>query len=371
MGNEEKYLLDALHSNYHGGGGPYTKKCHDLLETKYNIGKTLLTTSCTDALEMCAFLVNGNPGDEFITPSYTFSSTANAFASKGMIPVYCDVRPDTLNIDEAQIESLITSKTKAIVVIHYAGIPAEMNKINKIGEKHNIPVIEDAAQAVNSQYHDRYAGSLSELGAFSFHVTKSYSAGEGGALTMNNDKYFERSEFLWEKGTDRSLVLQGQKNKYSWVDFGSSFLPSDLLAALLFAQLENREKMEEVRQMLHNDYMKTLEPFNGNGLTYLTIPDNIKSNYHAFWVMLESTDQRESFLKYSLSKGVSPYIGYVPLHTSPKGIELGGDKYNLPVTDKAGKCVVRLPFYLMSEEERDYTCSVIGEAVEVSLNHRQ
>lgn len=367
IGNEEEVLLDSFRSGYHGGGGGYTKKCHDFMQEQFGIGKALMTTSGTDALEMTAFLVNGQPGDEFIVPSYTFSSTANAFASKGMIPVYCEIREDTLNIDENKIEALITEKTKAIVPIHYAGIPAEMDKINEIGKKYNIPVIEDTAQAFNSKYKGRYAGTLAELGAFSFHATKSYSSGEGGALSMNDEKYFHRSEFLWEKGTDRSLVVQGLKNKYSWVDYGSSFLPSDLLSALLFAQFQNLDLMQEKRKKLHDAYANAFKPLEQYGLRMTFVPENVETNYHAFWLLFNNEAQRDKFLQLSLARNISPYIGYMALHSSPMGKKLGGDKFNLPFTDHVSKSIARLPFYLMSDEEIEYTCANLYETAKLAL----
>ena len=367
IGNEEEVLLDSFRSGYHGGGGGYTKKCHDFMQEQFGIGKALMTTSGTDALEMTAFLVNGQPGDEFIVPSYTFSSTANAFASKGMIPVYCEIREDTLNIDENKIEALITEKTKAIVPIHYAGIPAEMDKINEIGKKYNIPVIEDTAQAFNSKYKGRYAGTLAELGAFSFHATKSYSSGEGGALSMNDEKYFHRSEFLWEKGTDRSLVVQGLKNKYSWVDYGSSFLPSDLLSALLFAQFQNLDLMQEKRKKLHDAYANAFKPLEQYGLRMTFVPENVETNYHAFWLLFNNEAQRDKFLQLSLARNISSYIGYMALHSSPMGKKLGGDKFNLPFTDHVSKSIARLPFYLMSDEEIEYTCANLYETAKLAL----
>jgi dTDP-4-amino-4,6-dideoxygalactose transaminase len=367
IGNEEEYLLDSFRSGYHGGGGNYTKKCHQFMQEKFGIGKAMMTTSGTDALEMSAFLINGQPGDEFIVPSYTFSSTANAFASKGMIPVYCEVREDTLNIDENKIEELITEKTKAIVPIHYAGIPAEMDKINAIASKYNLPVIEDAAQAVNSKYKGRYAGTLSELGTFSFHATKSYSSGEGGALTMNDEKYYERSEFLWEKGTDRSLVVQGLKNKYSWVDYGSSFLPSDLLCSLLYSQFENLDLLQKKRKKLHDAYLTIFDSLKKYGLKMTYIPADIETNYHAFWLLFNNENQRDKFLKLSLERGISPYIGYMSLHTSPMGKKLGGEKYDLPFTDHVSSSIARLPFYLMTEEEIEYTCENLYETAKLAL----
>lgn len=371
IGNEEEFLIDSFRSGYHGGGGNYTRKCHEFMQEKFGIGKAMMTTSGTDALEMTAFLVNGQPGDEFIVPSYTFSSTANAFASKGMIPVYCEIREDTLNIDETKIEALITSKTKAIVPIHYAGIPAEMDKINEIGKKYNIPVIEDAAQAFNSKYNGKYAGTLAELGTFSFHATKSYSSGEGGALTMNDEKYYHRSEFLWEKGTDRSLVVQGLKNKYSWVDYGSSFLPSDLLSALLYAQLLNLDLMQEKRKKLHDAYINAFKPLEQYGLKMTYVPENVETNYHAFWLLFNNEAQRDKFLQLSLARNISPYIGYMALHSSPMGKKLGGNKYNLPFTDHVSVSIARLPFYLMNDNEIEYTCSNLYETAKIALTSKE
>lgn len=354
IGKQIEYLMDSYNSGFHIGNGKYTKLCHSFIQKKFGIKKTLLTTSCTDALEMCAFLINAKNGDEFIVPSYTFSSTANAFASKGLNPVYCDIRIDTCNIDENKIENLITKKTKAIVVVHYAGIPCEMNKILDIGKKYNIPIIEDAAQAFNSKYENRYAGSISELGTFSFHSSKSYSSGEGGALTINNSKYLERSEYLWEKGTDRSLVVQGLKNKYSWVDYGSSFLPSDILASILYAQLEKIDESQKIRKKLHDSYFQNFSRLKEYGLNFLHVPDNVSPNYHAFWITFNNNKQRDLFLKESLNSNISPYIGYMPLHTSPMGLKLSQRKFDLPLTDKVASTICRLPFYLMNDNEIKY-----------------
>jgi dTDP-4-amino-4,6-dideoxygalactose transaminase len=362
-GKEEEYLLESFRSGFHGGNGPFTKKCHLFLEDKFNLGKVLLTTSCTDALEMAAFLVDGEKGDEFIVPSYTFSSTANAFVSRGMTPVFCDIRKDTLNIDETKIEELITDRTKAIVPIHYAGIPAEMDPINSIADKYGIPVIEDAAQAVNSKYRNKFAGSLSDIGTYSFHATKSYSAGEGGAITLNNKRYFERAEYLWEKGTDRSLVVKGLQNKYSWVDHGSSFLPSDILAALLYSQLLYINEMQNVRKKVHHAYMDVAKRFEKSGLSMIHVPDHTETNYHAFWILFQNSLQRDLFLKLSAEEGFNPYIGYIPLHSSPMGKSLGGDHFNLPMTDHVSSCIARLPFYLMTPEELNFACEKLEKVL--------
>jgi len=354
IGGELSFLQKSLESNIHGGAGLYTEKCQQLMEDEFKIKKVVLTTSCTSALEAASYLINGQSKDEIIVPSYTFSSTVNAFVSRGMTPVYVDIRKDTLNIDEELIEKAITSRTKAIVVVHYAGIPAEMDVINKLAKKYNITVIEDAAQAVNSKYNNKYAGALSDIGTYSFHATKSYSCGEGGAITLNNSKYFERIEYIVEKGTDRSLVVQGVQNKYTWVDYGSSYLPSDILASLLFSQLNNKDLLQEKRKFLFNMYLNIFKHYEQYGLQSISIPDNVESNYHAFWIVFNSEKMREDFLRMSLENEIFAYIGYIPLHNSKMGIELGGLKYDLPVTDSIAKRVVRLPFFLMSDKELDY-----------------
>ena len=355
IGKQEEYLIDSFKSGHHSGNGYYTQKCQKYIEDKFLIKKTLLTTSCTDALEMASFLIGANIIDgEFIVPSYTFSSTANAFVYMGLKPVFCDIRIDTLNIDENKIENLITEKTKCIVVIHYAGIPCEMDKINDIAKKHKIPVIEDAAQAFNSKYYNKYCGSLSDLGTFSFHASKSYSSGEGGALTINNKKFIERSEFLWEKGTDRSQVVKGLKNKYSWVDYGSSFLPSDLLASILYAQLETIDESKMIRKKLHDSYESTFSDFKKYGISFIDVPSYVDPNYHAFWILFDKPFYRDKFIELSLNQNISPYIGYIPLHSSPMGKKIVDDNCNLKITDFVSETVCRLPFYLMDDLEINY-----------------
>ncbi|GAA3402968.1 dTDP-4-amino-4,6-dideoxygalactose transaminase [Paenibacillus hodogayensis] len=359
LGHEEGYILEAIRSGHHDGNGPFTKKCHSFIESQFDVKKTLLTTSCTDALEMAAYLVDAQPGDEFIVPSYTFSSTATAFVSRGLKPIFVDIRNDTLNIDETKIEALITKKTKAIVPIHYAGTVAEMDTINNIAKEHNLVVIEDAAQAVNSKYKGNFAGSLSDMGTYSFHATKSYSCGEGGALTLNNENFYERSEYLWEKGTDRSQVIKGLKNKYWWVDYGSSFLLSDILAAMLLAQLEVKDELQLMRKKLYDSYSTVLSPLKEKGLGLPYVPEECESNFHAFYLVFPTPEQRSRFLDLVISNNVVSYIGYIPLHSSPMGVKLGGGRFVLPVTDHVSERVVRLPFYLMSNDEINYACDVI------------
>lgn len=359
-GNELGVVTEAINSGFHGGDGPFTKKVHKLIQKEFGVGKCLLTTSCTDALEMCALLLSAKPGDEVILPSYTFSSTALAFAMHGFKPVFVDVNKKNKNITIENIIPAFSNRTKAIVVVHYAGIVCDMDPIMAFAHQNNLIVVEDSAQAVNSKYKDRYAGSIGHLATYSFHATKSYSCGEGGALLINDQKYFKRANYLWEKGTDRSLVLAGIKNKYSWVDWGSSFLISDILAALLYDQLKNKIDLQKKRERLHEEYSKL---FKNSSLTYLTIPKYVKSNYHAFWIQLNSSEQREQIIKKLREYSISAYIGYVPLHDSPKGREVCKVVGDLSETTIAGECLLRLPFYLMDEHEIDYVCKSIYEVI--------
>lgn len=353
-GNEVSVVTEAINSGYHGGDGPFTKKVHKLIENEFGVGKCLLTTSCTDALEMCALLLSAKPGDEVILPSYTFSSTALAFVVHGFKPVFVDVNNENKNITIDNIKPAVTERTKAIIVVHYAGVVCDMDPIMEFAEKEGLVVVEDAAQAVNSKYKGRYAGSIGHLATYSFHATKSYSCGEGGALLMNDEKYFRRAHFLWEKGTDRSLVLAGVKNKYSWVDLGSSFLLSDILASLLYDQLLNKESLQFKRKRLSDAYESFFREANIPGLNYLTIPENVESNYHAFWIEFEKESLRENFIAFMKQRAIYAYIGYVPLHTSPQGLKLGTTNRTLMTTEKAGRALVRLPFFIMNSNEIDY-----------------
>ncbi|MDA7497942.1 dTDP-4-amino-4,6-dideoxygalactose transaminase [bacterium] len=353
-GHEVDVVTEAIRSGHHGGDGPFTKKVHTLIEGEFGVGKCLLTTSCTDALEMCALLLDANPGDEIIIPSYTFSSTALAFAMHGFKPVFVDVNLENKNITLENIKPAVTPKTRAIVVVHYAGIVCDMDPIMDFACEQGLIVVEDAAQAVNSKYKGRYAGSIGHLATYSFHATKSYSCGEGGALLLNDKKYFERANFLWEKGTDRSLVLAGVKNKYSWVDWGSSFLLSDLLASLLYDQLQNKDVLQAKRRSLHEKYTNIFEELRLEGISYLKVPANVETNFHAFWIEFEDGEKRERVIRALAAESVSAYIGYVPLHSSPKGKEVGKIVGKMKNTDKAGSGLMRLPFYLMDEPEIEY-----------------
>ncbi len=362
-GSEQNFFNEAWESGWHGGDGKFTKLCHEFFKQEFGIGKTLLTTSGTDALEMTSFLANSMPDKEVIFPSYTFSSTANAFVSHGATPVFIDVDRETLNLDPNLIENAITDKTIAICPIHYAGLPADMDKINAIAKKNNLLVIEDAAQAIGSKYKGRFAGSLCELGAFSFHATKSISCGEGGALTINDPTLFERAQFLWEKGTDRSLVLEGKLNKYQWVDKGSSFLPSDLIAAILYGQLQNYKELHQKRKNVFDAYTEVLKNYSHLPLNFAPIPEGYESNYHAFWILFDNIEIKEKFQQYCSDNGVVSYNHYVPLHSSKMGERVSRTASKMNVTDLAGENCIRLPMFPMNNEEIDYVRDVIDSAL--------
>lgn len=359
---EIKKVVDCLNGNsILSGDGKYTTEVYEHFKKRFHIDNMLLTTSGTTALEMASILIDLEPGDEVITPSFTFSSTVNAFLLRGANPVFCDIREDTFNIDENLIEDLITSKTKAIYAVDYAGFPCEMDKINEIANRHGLFVIEDAAQAVGSTYKGRYAGTLTEFGCFSFHETKNYVMGEGGAIVVNEDKYMERAEIIREKGTNRRNVLRGLVDKYTWHDIGSSFLPSDLLAAILSAQMERYDEILEKRMNVWNTYYNGLECLEKEGLLRRPVlPEGIEHNAHMFCIVLPDEDTRTKLINSLKEKGISSYICYVPLHSSPYGQKLGYTPEMLPVTEDLGKRILRLPLYVdMSIEEAQFVVNVI------------
>ena len=345
-GQEARYMNDALKSRFHCGNGEYSKKCIHLMKKNYGFADVFLTPSCTLALEMGALLAGIGPGDEVIMPSYTFSSTANAVIRTGAIPVFCEITPDTMNLDVNQLSKLVTRKTKMIIPIDYAGIPCDIESIMKIAKKNNLIVMVDSAQSFHSYYKDKPAAILPDLAAFSFHETKNISCGEGGALVVNRREWIKRANFLQEKGTDRKLVLDGIKNKYHWVDIGSSFLLSDILAAMLLAQLENTEKIVKLRSKITLEYNKLLKPFADSG--HIMIPNppkNVTINHHAYFVIFDSKKNRKIFLKKLNEKNIFPYIGYLPLHSSPMGKKYGYSPGDLPITQELASRIVRLPFY--------------------------
>ena len=355
-------VVDCLNGNsILSGDGKYTTEVYEHFKKRFHIDNMLLTTSGTTALEMASILIDLEPGDEVITPSFTFSSTVNAFLLRGAKPVFCDIREDTFNIDENLIEDLITTKTKAIYAVDYAGFPCEMDKINEIANRHGLFVIEDAAQAVGSTYKGRYAGTLTEFGCFSFHETKNYVMGEGGAIVVNEDKYMERAEIIREKGTNRRNVLRGLVDKYTWHDIGSSFLPSDLLAAILSAQMERYDEILEKRMNVWNTYYNGLECLEKEGLLRRPVlPEGIEHNAHMFCIVLPDEDTRTNLINSLKEKGISSYICYVPLHSSPYGQKLGYTPEMLPVTEDLGKRILRLPLYVdMKTEDAQFVVNEI------------
>ena len=350
---EVKYVTDALLNSKSSGDGPYTLKVYEEFKKRFGIENMLLTTSGTTALEMAAILADLQPGDEVIVPSFTFSSTANSLMLRGAKPIFCDVRRDTMNMDENLIEGLITPKTKAIFPVDYAGIPCEMDTINEIAKKHGLLVIEDAAQAVGSRYKGRVAGTLAPFGCYSFHETKNYVMGEGGAIVINDASYLDRAEIIREKGTNRRQVLKGMVDKYTWHDIGSSFLPSDILAAIMYAQMQRFDEIMEKRMMVWNTYQTELvELENKEKLIRQFLPDNVEHNAHMYNIILPSDKIRTDLVAKLKEQGVYAYICYVPLHSSPLGKKLGYRPEQCPVTEDYGERVLRLPLYAdMTKED--------------------
>lgn len=344
-GKEPEYILEAVAANKLSGNGIFTKKCQQYLEQRYGFRKVLLTTSCTDALEMAAILLNIEPGDEVIMPSYTFVSTANAFVLRGAKIVFADSRSDHPGLDESAVEALITPKTKAIAVVHYAGVACNMDVIMDIAERHGLKVVEDAAQAIESFWKGRPLGGIGHLGTYSFHETKNIQCGEGGALMVNDPALVARAEIIWEKGTNRAAFWRGEVDKYNWVDVGSSFLPSEINAAYLFAQLENLESIQGKRLRAWNLYRELLQPaFDSGRVTAPGIPDFASNNAHMFYMVCDSGSTRDSLMVHHKESGVQAVFHYQSLHASP----YYGPKHDgrsLPMTDHYSECLVRLPLY--------------------------
>lgn len=362
-GKELYYIAQAvLEHKQISGDGAFTKKCENWLSKRFGASKTLLTHSCTAALEMAAILADLQPGDEVILPSYTFVSTANAFALRGAKLRFCEIRSDTLNIDETKIETLINERTRVIVPVHYAGVGCEMDAIMDIAKRHNLLVIEDAAQAVNATYKERFLGTLGHLGCYSFHETKNFISGEGGALVINDNRLHERAEMIREKGTNRSRFLRGQVDKYTWVDIGSSYLPSDMIAAFLYAQLEESERITQKRHQLFDTYYAGLKSLEAAGKIQLPVcPSHCKHNGHLFYVITENLATRTALLDFLKQRGIWGFFHYIPLHTSPMGKKLGCDEH-LPITDHISDSLLRLPcFYEMSLEECELVIQNVRE----------
>lgn len=356
-GDEEKYMIDALKSGQVCGNHTYCQKILSMIKVKYGYDSAFLCPSGTAALEMGVVLADLKPGDEVILPSYTFSSTVNAVVLFGGFPVFCEVDPKTMNIDYTRIESLITPKTKMIMPIDYAGVPCDIDEIREIADRHNLIVFQDCAQSYGSYYKGVPSGKKAHIAAFSFHETKNYSAGEGGLLINNVPEWHQRATFLQEKGTDRSLVINGQKNKYSWVDKGSSYLLSDVLGAMLYAQLEHEEEIKAKRSKLTEAYTNLFSPYAEKGIIGVFQPkEYVQLNHHAYWAVFPSLEDKLYFMGKLKEKDIYVYIGYMPLHSSPYGLRLGYKPDNLPITEDLGNRITRLPFYTsLADEGLDYT----------------
>lgn len=354
VGRELEYMADALRSGQTSGDGRYTKQVHALLEGALGVPKALLTTSCTHALEMAALLLDIQPGDEVIVPSFTFVSTINAFVLRGAKPVFADVRPDTLNIDERLLPSLITPRTKAIVVVHYAGVACDMDAIMALAAQHNIPVIEDNAHGLFGKYRGRYLGTFGALATQSFHETKNFTCGEGGALLINDAALIERAEIIREKGTNRSRFFRGMVDKYTWVDVGSSYLPSDVLAAYLLAQLEQRGTIQERRGRIWSMYDECLASWAAaHGIMTPTVPAECEQPYHLYYLLMPSLAARTAFIAHMRAAGILSVFHYLPLHLSDMGRVYGGQIGDCPVTEDVADRLVRLPMYNdMSESQQ-------------------
>ncbi len=352
IGTEEKYVKQAIEAHKICGDGEFTKKCKEWMENRFKAEEVLLTTSCSSALEMAALLADIKPGDEVIIPAFTFVSTANAFVLRGAKIVFVDIRPDTMNIDEKLIEAAITDRTKAIVPVHYAGVACEMDKILEIAKKHNLLVIEDAAQGVMAKYKDKYLGTIGDIGCYSFHETKNYSSGEGGAVVFKDNRYTEMAEIIREKGTNRSKFFRGQVDKYTWVECGSSYLPSDINAAYLWAELEQADKINDNRLATWNYYNENLKILEDEGYIQRPyIPEECKHNAHMYYIKAKDLEERTNLIKYLKENGVQAVFHYIPLHTAPAGIKYGRfngeDKYTTKESDR----LLRLPMYYNLQKE--------------------
>ena len=363
-GKELWYIAQAHTNGQLAGDGLFTRRCTEWLEQRTGAQNVLLTNSCTAALEMAAILVNASPGDEIIMPSYTFVSTANAFVLRGAKPVFVDILPKTLNIDESKIESAITKNTKAIVVVHYGGIACNMDVIMAIAEKYNLFVIEDAAQAVMSSFRGQSLGSIGHLGALSFHETKNIISGEGGALLVNKGSLIERAEILRDKGTDRSRYFRGEVDKYSWVDLGSSYLPSELVAAFLWGQMEEADQITSRRLQIWKKYREGLRDLENKGLIRgPVIPPNCNHNAHMYYVLLRTEKDRNTFIDDLKKEGIHSVFHFVPLHDSLMGREYGRVSGDMGVTNDLSRRIVRLPLWLGIEEHQDMIIDVIRQAL--------
>jgi dTDP-4-amino-4,6-dideoxygalactose transaminase len=363
-GKELHYIAQAVMVESHlSGDGPFTRRCHEWLESKLGCARAFLTHSCTGALEMAAILFDVQPGDEVIVPSFTFVSTANAFVLRGAVPVFVDIRPGTLTIDEEKIRQAVTPKTRVVVPVHYAGMPCAMDEIMEIARSNDLWVVEDAAQALLSTYKERSLGSIGHLGCLSFHETKNIISGEGGAILVNDPRFIARAEIIREKGTDRSAFFRGEADKYTWVDIGSSFLPSEMIGAFLFAQLEQAEQIIATRRRLFDRYYHALRPLEEEGLVQLPLVENESvCNGHLFYIIIRSEEERGRLIQCLREKGILAVFHYVPLHSSPAGMKYGRTAGNMSVTDDISSRLLRLPlYYEMTDEDVDRVVVAVQE----------
>jgi len=355
-GNELEYIRDAIANGHISGNGPYTRRCETLLERELSVKRALLTTSCTHALEMSALLLEAGPGDEIVVPAFTFVSTVNAFVLRGARPSFVDIRPDTLNLDESRLEAAIGPSTKAIVAVHYAGVGSEMNAILEIAGAHRIPVVEDNAHGLFGRYRGEYLGTAGSLAALSFHETKNFTCGEGGALLINDPRYVERAEILREKGTNRSQFFRGEVDKYTWRDQGSSYVPADILAAFLLAQLERREQIQAKRRRVWEYYATHLRDWaEEHEIRLPIVPEHCQQPYHMFYLILRSFEERQRLIRHLKERGILSVFHYLPLHLSEMGRRFGGKRGDLPVTEDVSQRLLRLPFFndcKTSDQER-------------------
>jgi dTDP-4-amino-4,6-dideoxygalactose transaminase len=363
VGNEQQYMAAAVAAGKISGDGVYTKKVHAYLEQELDVPRALLTTSCTHALEMAAILLDIQPGDEVIIPDFTFVSTVNAFVLRGAKPVFIDVRPDTLNLDETQLEALITPKTRAIVPVHYAGVGCEMDAILEIAHRHNVPVVEDNAHGLFGKYRDKSLGTFGAMATQSFHETKNFSCGEGGALLINEPRYIERAEIIREKGTNRSRFFRGQVDKYTWVDIGSSYLPSDILAAYLYGQLEQRQKIQAHRQKLWERYDASLREWAfAHEVQMPHVPAHVEQAFHMFYMLLPTLELRQGLIAHLRERNIQAVFHYLPLHLSDMGRRFGSQPGDCPVTTRVSDQLVRLPFHnVLSDADQERVIAAILE----------
>lgn len=361
VGSECAYISQAFENSHVSGDGYFTKRVQSLLEKVLNIPKVLLTTSCTHALEMTALLLDIQPGDEVIVPSFTFVSTVNAFVLRGARPVFIDVRPDTLNLDETRLEALITPKTRAIVCVHYAGVGCEMDAITAIASRHGIPVIEDNAHGLFGKYKGKYLGSFGSMATQSFHETKNISCGEGGAILINDPSLIDRAEIIREKGTNRSRFFRGMVDKYTWVDVGSSYLLSDILAAVLYAQLEAREQIQRKRQQVWDYYDTYLRGWaNKNHVQLPTVPEHCEQAYHMYYLLLPTLEIRQAVIAHLKGHGIYSVFHYLPLHLSEMGRKFGYREGDCPVTERISDQLLRLPFHnSLTPEQQDQVIAAL------------